>query len=66
MIELYQKIMAFLREDDGASAVEYAVLVGLIAVAIAASVTNLGKKVAGTFTSIADSLPGAGGGGGCG
>ena len=37
----------------GASAVEYALLVSLIAVAIIASVTLLGGKLRGVFTAIA-------------
>ena len=37
----------------GASAVEYALLVSLIAVAIIASVTLLGNKIKGVFTLIA-------------
>lgn len=52
-----QKIMTFLRAEEGASAIEYALLVGLIAVAIVAAVTALGTKVAGTFTSITGKLP---------
>lgn len=52
-----QKTMAFLRDEEGASAIEYALLVGLIAVAIVAAVTALGTKVAGTFTSITSKLP---------
>lgn len=37
----------------GASAVEYALMVSLIAVAIIASVTLLGNKIKGVFTVIA-------------
>lgn len=47
----------FLKDEEGAAAIEYALLVGLIAVAIVAAVTALGTKVAGTFTSITNSLP---------
>jgi pilus assembly protein Flp/PilA len=53
----FQKTMTFLRDEEGASAIEYALLVGLIAVAIVAAVTALGTKVAGTFTSITGKLP---------
>jgi pilus assembly protein Flp/PilA len=53
----FQKTMNFLRDEEGASAIEYALLVGLIAVAIVAAVTALGTKVAGTFTSITSKLP---------
>jgi len=57
MQDYFQKTMAFIRDEEGASAIEYALLVGLIAVAIVAAVTALGTKVAGTFTSITGKLP---------
>ncbi|MFN5512810.1 MAG: Flp family type IVb pilin [Burkholderiales bacterium] len=38
-------IKNFLKDEDGASAVEYAILVGLVAVAIAAGVQLLGTAV---------------------
>jgi len=40
-------IKNFLKDEDGASAVEYAILVGLVAVAIAAGVQLLGTAVDG-------------------
>jgi len=58
---MLDKTKKFLKDEEGASAIEYALLVGLIAVAIVAAVTALGTKVAGTFTSITSSLPGGGG-----
>jgi pilus assembly protein Flp/PilA len=53
----FQKTMTFLRDEEGASAIEYALLVGLIAVAIVAAVTALGTKVASTFSTITGKLP---------
>lgn len=47
----------FLKDEEGAAAIEYALLVGLIAVAIVTAVTALGTKVAATFDSITGSLP---------
>ena len=44
------------RCDQGATAVEYALLVGLIAVVIVAAVTTLGIAVNGLFTFV---FPGA-------
>jgi len=52
-----QKIMAFLRDEEGASAIEYALLVGLIAMAIVAGATLLGKGIGNMFTNAAGSLP---------
>jgi len=46
------------RKDRGATAVEYGLLVGLIAVAIIVTVGLLGTKLNTLFTSIKDALPG--------
>ncbi len=46
----------FVREEEGASAVEYGLLVGLIAVVIVGAVTTLGTTLSGMFTSIAGSI----------
>jgi pilus assembly protein Flp/PilA len=45
------------RKDRGATAVEYGLLVGLIAVAIIVAITLLGTKLTTLFTSIAGKLP---------
>lgn len=58
-----------LRKEDGAAAVEYGLLVGLIAVAIILTVMLLGNQLNALFTTVTDNLtdvsglPGAGGGG---
>jgi pilus assembly protein Flp/PilA len=44
------------RKDRGATAVEYGLLVGLIAVVIIAAVTLLGTQLKGMFTAITDAL----------
>ncbi len=44
-------------EERGATAVEYGLMVALIAVAIIVAVTALGGKLSGLFQSIADALP---------
>ncbi len=45
------------REDSGATAVEYGLLVGLIAVAIIVAVTALGTKLSGLFTNVTGDIP---------
>jgi pilus assembly protein Flp/PilA len=45
------------REEKGATAVEYGLIVGLIAVVIIASVTLLGGQLGSLFTNIKGSLP---------
>ena len=46
-----------LKEEKGATAVEYGLLVGLIAVAIIATVTLLGDQLNALFTQITNALP---------
>ncbi len=45
------------QSDRGAAAVEYALLVALIALAIIAAVTLLGTKLATVFTNVKNALP---------
>jgi len=42
---------------EGASAVEYAILIGLIAVVVIAAVTLLGPAIAGVFNNVTSELP---------
>jgi pilus assembly protein Flp/PilA len=44
-------------EERGATAVEYALMVGLIAVAIIGAVSLLGTKLKSTFQGISNTLP---------
>jgi Flp pilus assembly protein, pilin Flp len=46
------------RKDRGATAVEYGLLVGLIAVVIIVAVTTLGTQLRDLFTSVADTITG--------
>jgi pilus assembly protein Flp/PilA len=46
----------FLRDERGATAIEYAMIASGVAVAIAATVTSLGSGVKGPFTSVSTSL----------
>lgn len=54
------------REDRGATAVEYGLMVGLIAVVIIAAVILLGNNLDGLFDQVNDELPAGGGGGAAG
>ena len=47
------------RDEKGATAVEYGLMVGLIAVVIIAAVTLLGTELQGLFTDVTDSIPDA-------
>ena len=45
------------KDEKGATAVEYGLMVGLIAVVIIGAVTLLGGRLLALFTSIANALP---------
>ena len=57
IIQLQLKAESFLKREDGASAIEYAIIAGLIAVAIITAAGLLGTKISDVFTFIKDSLP---------
>jgi pilus assembly protein Flp/PilA len=52
----FQAKVAALRDDRGVTAVEYGLMVSLIAVAIIATVTLLGTTLSGLFTTVTASL----------
>ena len=60
MMSLYAKtestIRAFVRDESGATAIEYALIASGVAVAIIAAVNSLGTKISTKFTSISTSL----------
>jgi pilus assembly protein Flp/PilA len=45
------------RDDRGATAVEYGLIVALIAAAIIAIVATLGTQIAAAFTSVSSQIP---------
>ncbi|HWW99757.1 Flp family type IVb pilin [Collimonas sp.] len=51
------KLMKFLRDEDGVTAIEYGLIAGLIAVVIIGAVTGLGTKLGAIFTSITNAIP---------
>jgi len=55
------KLIRFLRDEEGASAVEYGLIVGLIAVAIVAVLILIGPQLNNVFTKVSTNLTTAGG-----
>jgi pilus assembly protein Flp/PilA len=53
---LFTQMRAFVKDDSGQDLLEYALLVGLIALVTVLAVTNSGSQVNRIFTSIAASL----------
>lgn len=54
-------VKRFIREDDGVTAIEYALIAALIAVAIITSLELLGSSISETFEEIEDAITNAGG-----
>jgi pilus assembly protein Flp/PilA len=51
-----ERIKNFFKDESGASAVEYGLLVSLIAVGIIVAVSTMGSKLSTTFTKAATNL----------
>jgi pilus assembly protein Flp/PilA len=49
-------VLNFIRNDSGATAIEYALIASLIAVAIITAVSTVGTKVSTVFTEVGNSL----------
>ena len=49
-------IASFCADDSGATAIEYALLAALIAVAIISAASTLGKNIANTFNNVAKNV----------
>lgn len=49
-------ISRFLKDDSGATAIEYGLIAAGIAVAIIGVITTLGTNLTGTFTSVASEM----------
>jgi pilus assembly protein Flp/PilA len=51
-----QKLVRFLKQEDGPTAVEYAVMLALIIVVCIAAITTLGSNANNTFSSVAGTV----------
>ena len=58
MKSIMLEIRRFLRDEEGATAVEYALMVALIAVIIITAVTLLGVELDGTFRAVCQAING--------
>ncbi len=54
---MMKKLMGFLKDEEGASAVEYGIMVALIAAIIIGAVQVIGTKLNGAFNTVATTLP---------
>lgn len=53
-------VSRFLKDESGATAIEYGLIAALIAVGLIVVLTTLGTNLQGTFTQVAASLGGGG------
>ena len=61
MRQVTKKLVAFLKKEDGPTAVEYAVMLALIIVVCIAAITTLGSNANNTFSRVATVAAPAGG-----
>jgi pilus assembly protein Flp/PilA len=54
MRKFTQKLVEFVKKEDGPTAVEYAVMLALIIVVCIAAITTLGSNANTTFSNVAD------------
>ena len=50
------RLVSFLRDESGATAIEYGLIAALIAVVIITAVTAVGTNLSGTFSTVATSV----------
>ncbi len=55
-----KKLMRFLKDEDGVTAIEYGLIAALIAVVIIIAVTAVGEALQDTFEEVQVALEGAG------
>jgi pilus assembly protein Flp/PilA len=53
---MFDWVRSLLRDDSGATAIEYGLIAALIAVAIIAGATSVGGSLSTTFTNVAGAL----------
>ena len=50
------KFLKLIKNEEGATAIEYGLIAALIAVAIISAVTTVGTELTGTFTNVSNAL----------
>ena len=50
-------VTRFLKDESGATAIEYGLIAALIAVVIVAALTTMGQKLSSTFNTVSGNLP---------
>ena len=50
-------VSRFVKDESGATAIEYGLIAALVAVVLVTALTAMGTKLAGTFTTVSSKLP---------
>jgi pilus assembly protein Flp/PilA len=56
------KMIAFVRDEDGATAIEYGLIAALVSVAAIGALTAMGNSLSAMFNTVSSALSGAAGG----
>ena len=60
---MFTKMIGFIKDESGATAIEYGLIAALVAVACIGALTAVGGSLQGIFTMVSSSLSGATAGG---
>ncbi len=60
---MFAKMIAFVRDEDGATAIEYGLIAALVSVACIAALSALGDSLNAIFNMVSSELTSAAGGG---
>jgi pilus assembly protein Flp/PilA len=50
-------VTRFLKDESGATAIEYGLIAALVAVVLVAALSAMGTKLSGTFNTVSSNLP---------
>jgi pilus assembly protein Flp/PilA len=56
---MFAKMIGFIRDEDGATAIEYGLIAALVSVAAIAALGTLGNSLVNIFETVSSSLSGA-------
>ncbi len=59
---MFAKMIAFVRDEDGATAIEYGLIAALVSVAAIGALTAMGGSLSTMFNTVSSALSGAVGG----
>jgi pilus assembly protein Flp/PilA len=59
---MFARMIAFVRDEDGATAIEYGLIAALVSVAAIGALTAMGNSLGTMFNTVSSALSGAAGG----